>query len=182
MKQPSAAAYLFGNPLSLLALIIAMLYTGYTALTGTGSGWLAIAALIAVGYGANGSRQITAYATWKREWDGMNGKPPKQPLYARHPWLRYLLGGGAWLIGAWMALTTTDHGLQWAVGLFWLATVLGIGVLLFRAAKRVRRAIPQKQANVAVCMNVPMQSRPVSEIYRCLPDYCLRLLRMTFLK
>ncbi|MDI7774687.1 hypothetical protein [Asticcacaulis sp. EMRT-3] len=180
MKQPGATAYLFGNPLSLLALVLAMFCTGYNALTGNGSGWLAIAALVAVSYSVNSSRQITAYARWKREWDAMSGNPPRQPLYARHPWLRYVVGGSAWVFGAWMAFTTTDRALQWAVAVFWLGTVLGIGVLLFRLAKSlgrsVKHAMPKQKMVVTVCPVVPMRSMNASDACQLLPNYCRSLL------
>ncbi|MDV6333148.1 hypothetical protein [Asticcacaulis sp. 201] len=180
MTRPTPMAYLFGNPLSLLAMLATTLLVGYAALNGQTNGWLAILCLFALGYCAKSAQQLATYARWKREWDAMNGQPPKAPIFARMKWLRYVLGSIAWIIAACMASAAGHHpNVQLAAGLFWLGTALGIGVLLFRMAKRIRqnvaRTIPQKQFPVSVCVNVPLRSVPVSDSYRALPEYCTRL-------
>lgn len=180
MTRPSPTAYLFGNPLSLLAMLAATLYVGYAAMTGQANGWLAILCLFAFGYCAKSGQQLATYASWKREWDAMNGQPPKRSLFARMKWLRYPLGGLAWLIAACMASAAGHHpNEQLAAGLFWLGTALGIGVMLFRITKRVRRnvarTIPQKQVPVSVCVHIPLRSVMVTESIYMLPEYCQRL-------
>ncbi len=176
MKQPGAFAYLLGNRFSFAAIILATAYIGYRALTGTGSAWPAIGMLLVLGYSLTSNRKIAAYGRWKREWDGMNGQPPRQSLYARHPWLRYALGIPAWAFGAWMALTTKDANVQWAVGLFWVTTILGLAALFWQLFRNLGRNLARPIPEVMLCLGVPLQSASQNKIRSVIPSYCARIL------
>ncbi len=175
MKQPSFSAYLFGNTASMLAVAACTLYLGFKALTGSGSGWLAIGMLMAAVYCASRNRQLTAYRAWKRDWEGMGdeGGPP-QP----NTWLRYALGIPAWLLGAWM-VEAAGKQMSWVAGLFWLASLAGFAIVGFRIfPKRWRRRKLAVQPSVAHCLATPLHSLPVASAYDRLPDYCLHLLKI----
>jgi len=176
MKPPGITAYLFGNLASFIAAILIGLYVGYLALSGQGSGWLVIIMLVTVAYCAASNRRITAYATWKAEWNAMNGngRPARQP---RPRWLRFALGIPAWLFGAYLALSNTDPSLGWAVAMFWLVSVFGFGNLFWQMARNAKRRAPQSEGVVAICVGIPMRSVSITDSREALPDFCSRLLR-----
>jgi hypothetical protein len=178
MKSPTALAYLFGNPLSFLAILGATLLIGYESLAGHASGWLVIILIVASGFSLKCLNYLSSYGRWKREWDAMNDQPSKRSMLAGMSWLRYPVGIVAWIFGAVMALAAGNHPAEhWAGNVFWLVSFVGVVAIFFRAVKRVRNKIrhSERTAPVSVCPSVPLRSIHISETYSSLPGYCGKL-------
>ncbi len=179
MKSPTALAYLFGNPLSFLAILGATLFVGYESLTGQASGWLAIFLIAAFGFSLKCQNYLSSYGRWKREWDAMNGRGPKPAMFAGMPWLRYVIGIIAWVFGAGMALAAGNQpGMGWAGDVFWLVSLVGLMAIISRAFKHFRNRAYHfdKKISVTVCLLTPLHSVSAAKTHRSLPRYCVRLL------
>jgi hypothetical protein len=183
MKRPSYIAYLFGNPLSMIALLIAAGYFVYEWWRGQGSPAVALVAFVAAGYSVTTSERIQKYNQWQREWRAMAGEPPEggfSRLLARIPF-RLVLGLSAWAVwGYFVATMGGEPGMQIPVALFWLVTlVMAVGGIyqLFRRVRPRRRA--SQDVPVTLCVGMPSQSPTPAQASAMLPTYCRALVEFT---
>jgi hypothetical protein len=165
---------LFGNPLVMLAVGAAFLWTGYLWLVGRGDGVTAFALLIAASYCAKANDSQEKYRQWKREWDIMSGKAATPAFSLRA--LRIPAAIGLWLIfAAAAAQMMNDPEQRWAALLFWAGSALGLINMLRLAAKR-RAPARRRDNSVSLCLRVPGRSPAIPRAQAALPDYCQRLI------
>ncbi|MEI9994912.1 MAG: hypothetical protein WDM91_09985 [Rhizomicrobium sp.] len=180
MKRPGPVVYLFGNPLSVLALAILTAYLIYVWWAMQGSGTLAFVALLTASYAFKASDQLTKFSRWKREWQAMEGSAPGASLRRFVPSWRVLggvvgLGGGGFLLLA--APKTPDGNI--ASGVVVLAVLIGIVGILFRRScqGRPRRGeAASRDVVVTVCVVMPRQKSALAYAYAALPEYCAALI------
>lgn len=174
MTRPSLLAYLFGNPLSMLALGLGVIVTAYQCYSGTGSAVTMVAAIVAAAYAANAQERITAYRGWKREWDAMGGDIPR-----RRPLGRRTIAIVVWSPMALVAaFPGPDPQMRQGAALFWWANAAITTLLLYRAIRshRTRRRDDTRERAVTVVVGVPRQSTTLAAAYAALPDHCQRVL------
>jgi hypothetical protein len=175
MKRPGFLTYLFGNPASALALLLAAVYFIYEWWSASGSPAVAFIAFLAAGYAMGASDKLQKYQSWKREWDAMEGKRPAQSFARFYPALRITVGLAVWCFFAYLALAQdAQPGAQLGPDLFWLATAVIIGTGVFRWFRRRRGARPAatRDVPVTICIPVPHQSPTSAQAFAALPEYC----------
>jgi hypothetical protein len=180
MKRPGFLTYLFGNPLSAFALLLAMIYFVYEWWSAAGSGGLAFIAFLAAGYAMGASDKLQKYQQWKREWDAMEGKRARQSLAHFYPALRIIVGLAVWCFFAYLALAqTAQPGMQLGADLFWLATlvIIGAGVFWWLWRRRGSRPAAVRDVPVTQCLPLPGQSTTPTPVFDALPKYCLQVIQ-----
>jgi hypothetical protein len=179
MKRPGFLTYLFGNPLSAFALLLAMIYFVHEWWSAAGSGGLAFIAFLAAGYAMGASDKLQKYQQWKHEWDAMESKRSGQNLARFYPALRMVVGMAVWCFFAYLALAqSAQPGVQLGADIFWLVTAVIVGAGIFRWIRRQRNARPGVARDVPAtqCLSVPRQSPTPAEAFAVLPSYCAALL------
>ena len=183
MKRPGPLAYLFGNPLTLLASLGATAFFGYEWWSANASPLPAIIAFLIFCQTMRATDQLQKYNDWKREWEAVEGKPRTATtgLNMKSPLVRILIGVPAWAVGLYLVTTLGDDApSQIAKACFWLGTALGIGGLIYRNLPRRRQAAStatKTYPDVSVCLAVPHASPSVAEARALTPGYCQTLMR-----
>jgi hypothetical protein len=174
MKRPGPLVWLFGNPLTVIALVIAAMYFIYQWWSNQGSPVAALIAFLVAGYSAGASDQILKYQQWKREWDAMEGRASGPGIARFYPALRIVFGLSVWCVFAFFALQpSNDPAMHVASGLFWIATLIMIGggiVRQFRRRKPAKQTV--RDVPVTLCVPVSRNSPTVAQAFAALPDYC----------
>ncbi len=180
MTRPSLLTYLFGNPVSALALGLAALWLGYQALTG-GASWLVALGAIAVAvYAGKAFDQVEKYRLWKREWDAMSGQPSAGFALGRVPGLRFAAGMALWCLGLYFVVTLDDTpGVALGRLLFWLGTAVMVVGMIYRLVSRSRPKRRAERAMVSVSLPISRNSPARQQAYASLPVYCLKLFPRT---
>lgn len=186
MRKPGAAAYLFGNPVVMLASLAALGWFGWQTLQGAGDGpaILAIAALITAAWGGKASERIHTYKAWKREWALMGGEPDPRRIEVRNFRFLHRLVGTA-VLGGILWYVTVTPGMEAFAAYFWLATLFLIGFAIVwslrkrGATRKMARAAasPMQQPLVALCLAVPRTSPDFPTMHNALPEHCWPLFR-----
>lgn len=172
MKPPGPAAYMLASPpivLGAWGLLGWLIYQ----LTQNGDVWplVAIAAcLIPPVMKADAS--VQAYKRWKREWDGLDGAPPRRIAPNRH------VAGVTIAIVAILMLIGLPASVQHAAAL--TGTLSGLIILsvlgLRRAATVFHHRSNAKAQVVTICVRQPIFPVPtLRDAYHALPDHCLRM-------
>jgi hypothetical protein len=174
MKRPGPIVWLFGNPASVILLVIAAIYFIYQWSSNHGAGAAALIAFIAAGYGAGASDQLLKYQQWKREWAAMEGKASGAAFAKLYPVVRVVFASAVWCLFGYLALQpSSDPAMHVAVALFWLATLV---MIVGGIANLIRRRKPRKQTirdvPVTVCLSVPHRSPTLAQAFAALPNYC----------
>lgn len=182
MNRPNIFAYLIGNIVSVIIIVIATIVVTYQAWQGAGSWVVAIVMIVILGSAMNAAHRIDSYRTWKRDWDAMGGGPPPGVTLPRLPGLRVAGGLIIWAIFAIGAVkVAADPGMQLPVALFWLGSLLlagrGFYVLARRNQVAVNTTTATRDTAVAICLPLPRQSPTVNEAMQALPEYCAQVMR-----
>lgn len=172
MKQPSPATYMLASP---PAVIGAWGLLGWLIYLWTQHGdvWplVAIAACL-VPTVMKADASVQAYKRWKREWDGLDGTPPRRAMPNRH-----VVGVSIAVVVILMLMglpAPVQHAaaLIGTLGGFLILIVLG----LRRAATAFHRRSTAKPQIVTICVRQPVFAVPtLRDAYHALPDHCLRL-------
>jgi len=178
MTRPGLFAYLFGNPVAILASLALLGWAGYEMYLGQCNFIpVVIAGLIAARCWSLGS-QLQAYSRWQKGWDAMNGKRPGLAIFHRLPWLRWPAAITLWLGVSYVAmayLTGRRHDL--AVLWFGIGSVVFVAFGLFRLwQKRPKRTKAEKWEDVSTLVAKPGLSADARGTVSILPDYCRQLL------
>jgi|GEM_PF-3727344 len=93
-------------------------------------------------------------------------------------WLRYVLGIGAWLFFAVLAMqSASEPGMEIVVVGFWLVTAVAAVYTLVRLARKSRPVAPARSgSHVAQCLPAPHSSPNVQQVASAIPDYCRALI------
>lgn len=183
MNRPGPITYLFGNPgIALTALLLALVFT-YEGFVGQASPLIALAAWVGAFYCSRAYERLDKYRLWKLEWDAMDGQPRRAGLLqraARNTALRMIGAGLLWFWMASEALSISNQpGREFAVGLFFIGTLVLIAGGVFRVGWRVWRSRGRRVARdipVTLCLRPFRQSPSVREAFAALPEFCLLLL------
>lgn len=174
MREPTTFQWLVGNAPVSLVVNLTMLASIWFWSVGQLNGWITVAVIAVGSVSFRASERVSRYAAWKMEWDGTGGQSFKLP---RIPGLKHAIAFAVWLAFAAMALDGADEvgAVQVAVALFWIATLVMIGAMLFRLG---RRHLPSARAEgaVTVCVSATIQSPSVSGAISSLPAFCKRLI------
>ncbi len=182
MKRPAFSAYLFGNPISILALIAVTAALTYFWWTAQGSGFLALIAGLGLAYGFKANDELEKYGQWKREWQAMEGKSARGIPGGLRIALRVIGAVVAFCFIVVVLVDTPDTlDMQVAKGLVVLALLIGIGGWIYRGAKALRARRRQRDSfrdvPVAVCIPAPRQATTLTGAYAAVPAYCAALLQ-----
>lgn len=172
MKQPSPATYMLASPPVVLGAWGTLGWLLYQW-TQDGDVWpfVAIAACL-VPTVMKADASVQAYKRWKREWDGLDGSPPRRVVPNRHAI------GVTIAIVAILLLMGLPAPVQHAAAL--IGTVAGVLILIALGLRRVatgfhRRSTAKPQV-VTIYVKQPIFSVPtLHDAFRALPDHCLRL-------
>lgn len=174
MREPTTFQWLVGNAPVSLVVNLTMLASIWFWYVGQLNGWITVAVIAVGSVSFRASERVSRYSAWKREWDGTGGRSFRLP---RIPGLKYATAFAVWLAFAAMALDGADDGgaVQIAVALFWIATAVMIGTMLFRLSRGLS---PRGRANgaVAVCVSATTSSPSLSAAVSALPAHCRSLL------
>jgi len=178
MNRPGLLTCLIGSPIGGLCSLGGAGYAGYLALTGQGSGWLGLGAVLLTGCALKAGEAVRRYDAWKREWDAMNGAPsPRKPVL--RGLLRWVFRALALVLWAYVARASleasVDPDLTIPVILFWIGSAGMLALMGLRLVRRLRPARRAKPQFVTICAT-PRRSPSVAEAYAALPDYCRQLL------
>jgi hypothetical protein len=184
VNRPSPFTYFIGNPLSLIGVWLLTAVLAYQWYANGGPGILPIITGIAGISAANAYQRIDKYRLWKREWEAMDGVRTTGTITGdlmQNTAFRVVVGGTIWCLFGYGVLTLGNQpGAQIAAASFWLGTLVMIGGLLYRLARR-NKAAPKAQkirdVPVTQCLRVPMQSPNLQQSYTSLPEYCAPLLQ-----
>jgi len=165
MRPPTPFQWLIGNSVVSLVLMLGGLAVIGMWLTGTASGWAALAAVIIASVAARASEKVRDHAAWEREWNGGGGAGIRLP----RNW-RLLVGLVAWGWLAWLSLLPNagDPALTLASGVFWLVSGLMAVVAVVRLFRRGSGRLGGKAVIVKACLPVPVRSDTVRDAYRAI--------------
>ncbi|MEN3165593.1 hypothetical protein WI697_26395 [Tistrella mobilis] len=187
MKPPSLLTYLLGNGLVMLGLMLAVAATGYLIWLDSGQAgrWIAGVGLAwLLDQSMQAHDRLRLHRARRRAWESMAARtepapPPKPRRHAARQWLGMLLLGLFGLAYAIVMRGTPSYGL--GLG----CVVAAAGLMLWRLARRRREARAATRPGAAMVTVVVVQRSllpvpPMTEAYRQLPDYCLRLLLRSY--
>lgn len=179
MKRPGIVAYLFGNPLSIAALVIATGYFFYQDWTGKGSLAPVVLALLAMLYGFKANDALQKYGQWKREWNAMGDERRTSVMVRLFPVLRVVAGLAAWGFGLYLAENSpSTPGTQVSVALLWAAMLVAVVGFAYQRLKGRSASQPKVSRDIAVapCMAPPRGATTLVQAYAELPAYCAGLI------
>eukprot|EP01030_Chromulinospumella_sphaerica_P013104 gene13104-12884_t len=147
LRPPGLLARLMGSAVVFVPSALGCFYFGWQSLAVGDLLWpLILCVPVAlVAYRCN--LKLSAYRAWEREWNAMSGQAPRGfgirlPRLGNLRSLRVILGVAIWVVVALYALDEADNAdLAIPLGLFWLGTLLGIGVGTFRLFRAIRRRL-----------------------------------------
>lgn len=175
MRPPGFLTALIGHPVIALLIFVSAAAVGYFWLAGDLTGWAAFGALVIAASTAKASDRVNKYNAFKREWDAMGGRAAtRRPL--RIGGLRYVLGVGAWLFMAMLALDAWDDpGLQWVAWLFWAGSAAMIVAAAYRLVRGPSGLGRGSTDSVRVCLPPARFSPSREDSRRAIPAYCQAL-------
>jgi Flp pilus assembly protein TadB len=175
MKRPAPIVYLFGNPLSVVALVIAALYLAYAWWAAQGSGALAFIALLVASYSFKASDQLSKYNHWNREWNAMEGRASgARGGGTKVSNLRALIGivalGAAFIF---VLNSANTPGMRVAAVLIGLALAVAVVGTVMRARRKSTKPLQAaRDVAVTVCLP-PMKAAPtLAQARAAVPGYC----------
>lgn len=176
MKRPSFTSYLFGNPMSLVVLFIALVWTAYGWWTDALSGWLPLIALVVFFYGLEANHRIQKFNAWQREWKAMGDHQPiRLPMRS----IRTVIG-----VALCIALLFYAFSAPPSLEIIAARWVLGVAVFVMAMVpvyRRIRERLGQKQAAqdvpITQCLILGMQTETLNQAYASLPNYCSKLIQ-----
>lgn len=165
MRPPTPFQWLIGNCVVSLVLMLGGLAVIGMWLTGTASGWAALAAVVIASVAARASEKVRDHAAWEREWNGGSRAGLRLP----RNW-RLLVGLVAWGWLAWLSFLPNagDPALTLASDVFWLASGLMAVVAVVRFVRLGTSRAGGRAVIVKACLPVPVGSDTVRDAYRAI--------------
>ena len=179
MNRPSTITYLFGNMAVAGTSLIATLIGGWGWLAGFVPLSLVLAGLGVTCICSQARVKITAYRSWRAQWEALDDPAPATNTTSRTPVSlvdRILIGV---MLACWLLLAIGVKTPQQKTA--WIYFTIGLVVYgLVALVKRVRRrAVTRPEAatprddNVAICIERPLLPVPnLQDAYLQLPRYC----------
>lgn len=177
MKEPSAIDYLVGNCLVFWALSGSFLFFIGLGFATQDNGMFAVAASLLIPGCIVGpaAERIRRYNGWKREWDAMNGVPPRG---AWIPKSVKIFAGVALLATLGLVGLSLINAPDTAVLAYLGGVLLALLVWVWsRLARRRSRQRAAEQPAVAQTLKQATHSPSAQSTVEQVPDYCREVLR-----
>jgi hypothetical protein len=173
MKRPATKTLVMGHPLVATPMTLAcaaFLLAGVMDGSGTAV-VLTMPVLISV---LGASQQAAAYRAWVREWEAMEGTPPRRA----YRWPQWLVLAAA-VIGVLVFVgsdSDTQHSLATGAGLLVAGLVAFFALCIAISWMAHRRKVRAGSFAVRIVARRSMATPSLTDAYRALPSYCQALL------